>query len=179
MPVSRLLLKILLLLAAAPAALTGAEGTAALHDAAAAGDAKTLSSLIAADPTGIDHVKGGMTALRQAAHFGHAESVRVLIEGGAKVDLPTKRGTTALHLAVEQRHVEAVQALLGGSANPGAASKKGGQTPLMLAAAAGFSEIVKLLLEEGGALVDQLNSNNATALFYASGTAISSSFVPT
>jgi len=56
-----------------------------------------------------------------------------------------------------------------GGADSSAASKKGGQTPLMVAAQAGFSEIAKLLLQEGGALADQMNSNNATALFYASG----------
>lgn len=89
------------------------------------------------------------TALIAAAHLGHDEVVRRLIAAGAPLDHFNNLGWTALIEAVVlgdggPRHQATVKALVDAGADQGIADRDG-QTPLMLAQARGYSEIIALL----------------------------------
>lgn len=89
------------------------------------------------------------TALIAAAHLGHDEVVRRLIAAGAPLDHVNNLGWTALIEAVVlgdggPRHQATVKALVDAGADQGIADRDG-QTPLMLAQARGYSEIISLL----------------------------------
>jgi ankyrin repeat protein len=89
------------------------------------------------------------TALIAAAHLGHAEVVRTLIRAGARLDHVNNLGWTALIEAIVlgdggARHTETVRALVEAGANVSLADRNG-QSPLALARARRYGEIVKIL----------------------------------
>ncbi len=94
------------------------------------------------------------TALIAAAHLGHDEVVRRLIAAGAPLDHVNNLGWTALIEAVilgdgRKRHQACVEALLAAKANPNLADRNG-MTPLALAKACGYSEMVRMIEMAGG-----------------------------
>jgi len=93
------------------------------------------------------------TALIAAAHLGHAEVVQHLINGGAPLDHVNNLQWTALIEAIvlgngKHRHIETVRALVKAGANLQLADGRG-KTPLQLAKARGYSEIIKILEDAG------------------------------
>ncbi len=89
------------------------------------------------------------TALIAAAHLGHDEVVRRLIAAGAPLDHVNNLGWTALIEAVilgdgGPRHQRVVEALVEAGADRELADRQG-RTPLVLAEAAGYVEIARLL----------------------------------
>ncbi len=89
------------------------------------------------------------TALIAAAHLGHDEVVRVLIEHGAPLNHVNNLGWTALIEAVilgdgGPRHQTTVAHLVNAGADKSIADRNG-ETPLKLAKARGYDEMVKLL----------------------------------
>ena len=93
------------------------------------------------------------TALIAAAHLGHAEVVRQLIKAGAPLDHVNDLGWTALIEAVilgdgGKRHQETVRALIEGGAKLDIPDRSGA-TPLGLARARKFKEIVAMLEAAG------------------------------
>ena len=94
------------------------------------------------------------TALIAAAHLGHAEVVRTLIRAGAPLDLVNNLGWTALRESIvlgdgDARHTETLKALVEAGANVNLADRSG-QSPLALARARRYSEMVKILERAGG-----------------------------
>jgi ankyrin repeat protein len=94
------------------------------------------------------------TALIAAAHLGHAEVVRTLIRAGAPLNHVNNLGWTALIEAIvlgdgDARHTDTVKALVEAGANVNLADRSG-QSPLTLARARGYREMVKILERAGG-----------------------------
>lgn len=93
------------------------------------------------------------TALIAAAHLGHAGVVKQLIAAGAPLDHVNNLHWTALIEAIVlgdggKRHVETVRALVQAGASLKLTDRQG-FTPLALARARGFAEIVKILEDAG------------------------------
>jgi ankyrin repeat protein len=94
------------------------------------------------------------TALIAAAHLGHAEVVRTLIQAGAPLDHVNNLGWTAVIESIVlgdggARHTDTLRALVQAGANINLADRNR-QTPLALARAKGYTNMVKLLQEAGG-----------------------------
>ena len=119
------------------------------QEAARAGDATTLTRLIAAgaDVDSLD--RHGQTALMLAARNGHTEAVRALLDAGAALDHTAKYHLSALMLAViNDRHTivellvaAGADARIRGTGAPGFA----GKTALDLAEDLGRTDLVALL----------------------------------
>lgn len=93
------------------------------------------------------------TALIAAAHLGHDGVVRQLIAAGAPVDHVNNLHWTAAIEAVVLgdgglRHQRSLQALIAAKANLQLADRSG-QTPLQLARARGYAEMVRMLEQAG------------------------------
>ena len=89
------------------------------------------------------------TALIAAAHLGHHRVVGILVAAGAPLDHVNNLGWTALIEAVilgngGPDHVKSLQILVDAGAK-GSIADRDGQTPLALARARGFAEMVQIL----------------------------------
>jgi ankyrin repeat protein len=89
------------------------------------------------------------TALIAAAHLGHAEVVRTLIQAGAPLDHVNNLGWTALIESIVlgdggPRHTATLKALVDAGANVNLGDRSG-TTPLALAKARGYREMVAIL----------------------------------
>src|SRR3954447_929427 len=104
------------------------------------------------DPKNITSPYQG-TALIAAAHLGHAEVVRVLIAAGAPLDHVNNLGWTALIESValgngRRNHTDTLEALVKAGANVNFPDRAG-TTPLTLAKARGYAEMVQILEAAG------------------------------
>ena len=93
------------------------------------------------------------SALIAAARRGNELPVRALITAGAMLDYVDKRGDTALIAAItggdgSRRYVATVKALVGTRANLNIADRSGA-TPLALAKARGYGEMIAILQQAG------------------------------
>jgi ankyrin repeat protein len=93
------------------------------------------------------------TALIAAAHLGHAGVVRQLIAAGAPLDHVNNLHWTAVIEAIVlgdggARHQDTLRALIEAGANLQLADRSG-RTPLELARARGYAEMVKMLQSAG------------------------------
>jgi len=140
----------------------GANPNALEHDrydivtiAAVADDLPTLKAALALG-TSAKNVTSRYdgTALIAAAHLGHDEVVAGLIKAGAPLDHVNNLGWTALIESIVlgnggRRHTATLDALVKAGANVNLADRNG-QTPLALARARGYKEMV-VILERAGA----------------------------
>src|SRR5688500_16599936 len=155
------------------AALLRAEGASAglaespIADAAARGDREAVIALLkkAAD---VNAAQGdGMTALHWAAMNGDAELAEMLIVAGANVRATTRLGSyTPLYLASQQGHGPVIQALIAAGADVKAGTPNG-TTPLMVAAASGEIDAVRILIENGSDVNAKDGVRAQTPLMYA------------
>jgi ankyrin repeat protein len=93
----------------------------------------------------------GWTPLHLAAAFGGPQAAALLLEHGADVKQVSRNPAhnQALHACIALGHnLETAQLLLDHGADVNA-TQAGGYTPLHQAAAAGLTEMAKLLLEAG------------------------------
>jgi hypothetical protein len=93
------------------------------------------------------------TALIAAAHLGHAEVVRTLIQAGAPLDHVNNLAWTALIESIVlgdggPRHTATLKALVDAGANVNLGDRSG-TTPLALAKARGYREMVAILERAG------------------------------
>jgi hypothetical protein len=113
---------------------------------------------------------GGHTPLMVAAGLGNVAMVQLLVEAGAGLDVQDEEGRTAVFHAAEADQPAAIEALdtLGADVKLRRRPTWGNSldTPLMLASARGYTEVVERLLA-AGADVDALNSQCASSLFWA------------
>ena len=73
----------------------------------------------------------------------------MLLEAGAEPDLTDRRGFTPVHIAVVRNDARIVKRLLDHGAAINVRTHSDGKTPLMIAAAPGFEEMVEILLSRG------------------------------
>ncbi len=147
--------------------LLSAAATAPVADAAMNGDTAAVRSLLksAAD---VNAAQGdGMTALHWAAMNGDAELAQMLVFAGANVRATTRLGAyTPLFLASQQGHAGVISALLkaGSDLKLGNAN---GTLPLMVAAAAGKVDAVKVLVDAGADVNAKDGVRSQTPVMYA------------
>ena len=89
-----------------------------LHEAAARGDMKEVSRLIAEGADLEAKRTDGATALILAAENGHPGTVTMLLSNGADAEAKHDSGVSALFLASQNGHEEIVDLLLSDGANP-------------------------------------------------------------
>jgi uncharacterized protein len=122
-----------------------------LSDAAAAGDATAVGHLLASDPALVrEYTEEGWTALHLAAT---TEIAGMLLDAGADINARNRHkfagpGNSPLSAAVYQQRNDVVRLLIerGADFNLG---DNAGFTPLHLAAANGYVESARMLLEAG------------------------------
>lgn len=133
-------------------------------EAVKADDAATVTVLLQRgfDPNTVEAERGDtglILALREKAMKVFA----VLLKArGTEIDLKINNGDTALMIAAYTANKAAVESLLA----KGAAVNKSGWTPLHYAAAAGDTDIVKMLLNKSAAL-DAPSPNKTTPVMMA------------
>ncbi len=122
--------------------------------AAVADDEATLRALLAHGASAkLTTSRYDGTALIAAAHLGHDGVVKQLIAAGAPLDHVNNLHWTALIESIVlgnggPRHVETLRALVKAGANL-QLTDRSGNTPLALARARGYTEMVKTLLAAG------------------------------
>ena len=89
------------------------------------------------------------TALIYGIRDGKFRVAEFLLEAGADPNLADRRGFAPVHIAVARNEVKLVQRLLDHGAAINVRTYSDGKTPLMIAAAAGFEEMVEILLSRG------------------------------
>lgn len=141
--------RLLALAAAALLAVPAAAWSQALDqllEAANAGDAKTVATLLnkGLDPNSTD--KQGNTLLMIAAVHGHEALVKLLVERKADLRLRSPVGDSALMLASLKGHLGVVKLLVEGGAP---LTYPGSWSPLHYAAFEGRPEVVRYLLDKG------------------------------
>ncbi len=135
-------------------------GFGAMHYAAAAGQPRSVEMLLA---RGVDpdmRSKQGLTPLYLAASGGHLDVAKLLLDKGADPDARMPSGPTALVLVLassvtgQKPQPEVAVELIrhGADVDVRAFGREGrARTPLHFAAAAGLTEVAKLLLDKGAA----------------------------
>jgi ankyrin repeat protein len=91
----------------------------------------------------------GAMPLTEAARLNDAALVTMLLDAGAKVDSANPDDETALMQAVKNGNLQMAGKLVDSGANVSRIEKFHNNTPLIYAAAAGNSAIIKLLLSKG------------------------------
>lgn len=115
----------------------------------------------------------GYAPLHYAAACGYVEHVRKLLSLGAQVNIRDKQGNTPLHWAVAYNQLEIATMLLTQKpttkqqVNGANVCNDDGRTPLHWACAMGFQQLVSLLVEAGGALVNVSDIDGASPLHAA------------
>ena len=148
-------------------ALYGAAPDTPVADAARAGDRAAVQRLLR-DGADVNTAHGdGMTALHWAATNGDAELTNMLLHGGGKVVSRTRLGGyTPLALAAEAGHGAVVAALIKAFADANAADTSG-TSVLMLAAASGDRDTIRVLIEHGADIHARESAMEQTALMFA------------
>ncbi|MBN1845621.1 MAG: ankyrin repeat domain-containing protein [Sedimentisphaerales bacterium] len=142
------------------------EPVGTLHEAAWAGDAQAIESLVSSgsriDGRNSDH----RTALHLAAGMGYMEAAKALIDAGADVNAKDKYDWTPLHVAVQAYRRDVVELLLGRGAAVDARCREG-RTALDVAVTIGAEEIAKILLNAGADVHLTAGSSKRSALHAA------------
>jgi uncharacterized protein len=147
-------------------ALAAAGGDTPLVDAARAGDAAAVRSLLTARADVHQAAGDGSTALHWAAHRDHLDMADALLRSGARVNAATDLGVTPLYLACTNHSGPMVSRLLEGGADPNLALPSG-ETPLMNCARTGDPAAVRALLARGARVDARESAHQQTALMWA------------
>jgi len=143
--------------------------TAALFDAAAAGNVALLRALIAAgveDLNDIDEDRmDGWSALHCAVSGGNPECVHALLDAGANANVHYNR-STPLHMAAIRGSAACVRLLLAAGSAVNARTLDG-ESALVFAAQDGHTACVQLLIDAGADLEIKEWYNGLTALGFA------------
>ena len=122
-----------------------------IHEAARAGDVKTVEALLKAHPDLVSskEEKYGQTPLHIAAFNDRIDVAKLLIADKADVNAQANNGATPLHLAAAKGNKDIVELLLASKANINAVDHDG-WSPLHSAMTWGHKDIEDLLRQQGG-----------------------------
>ena len=137
----------------------------ALHCAAEAGKAESISELLSCGLDVDTRDASGRTPLHCASISGHSHAMRLLLDHGAVVDAINNHYTPLLYAVVWEHPPKVVQVLLAKDANTEIRSMSG-STVLHHAAAMDLDEILVLLLNHG-ADINARQEHGRTALHFA------------
>ena len=124
--------------------------TSPLVQAAKAGDAATVRSLLArpgTDVNGTEH--DGTTALHWAVQNGNLDLVKALIRAKANVNAKNRYGLAPIWLAATNGHDATLEALLRAGADAHTTRADSGETVLMIGAMSGHRGVLQRLLAYG------------------------------
>lgn len=144
-------------------------GVTALYLAARAGDVAATRKLLQAGAWANTALPSGETVLMTAAKSGSVATVRALLTGGtdaASLDPLTREPLTTNITETSGYGAPFNRVTAGNYADVNARDRLYGRTALMLAAAAGHAEVVRLLLDAGAEL-NAVDADGATALSLA------------
>lgn len=143
----------------------------AVVTAAISGDIPTIKSLRVAGQNINECDSAGTTALMHAITNKQPETIRYLIDSGADLKIKDKNGFDALMCAVEYHQIETMKLLIDNGADVDSRNIQGDiplYPPLFVAIYQGFTDCVKLLLENGANVWAATNENyQKTILDYA------------
>ncbi len=162
----RWLLVVLVALGVDAPPVTAAGAGSPLVEAARAGDADAVRTLL---QRGVDvnaTTADGTTALHWAAHLDDAETADTLLAAGADAAAANRYGVRPLSLACTNGSVRIIASLLAAGADPDGALP-GGETALMTAARTGRAGAVELLLAHGADVGAREHTRSQTALMWA------------
>ena len=160
------LLAFLVLRLDTPPSAAGAMPPKRLVEAAKAGDAETLRSLLSEREDVNQRQGDGATALHWTAHRDDLGNAVLLIEAGADVNSANDLGVRPLWLASVNGSAPMARVLLEAGADPNAAPENG-ETPLMHASRSGSADAVELLLLHGAEVNARTPLEQQTALMWA------------
>jgi len=106
----------------------------------------------------------GASPLLYASFSGHLESTQLLCEAKANIDQKSVNGETALMCATQQGHLEVVRCLLSRGKSSLNFVDNHGFTALMYAIANKRTQIIEMLVEDFGALLEQTNAQSILML---------------
>jgi ankyrin repeat protein len=158
----------LLIAASADVDKPNSYGVTPLYIAARAGDAVATRMLLAAGANANTALPAGETVLMTAAKAGNAEVVRALLTGGANISLLELAEQRAQAQVFESAGYTVARNPATGTnyADVNARERWYGRTALMIAAAEGNGDVVRLLIEAGSD-VDLLDQEGSSALSLA------------
>lgn len=132
------------------------------------GDSVGARALIGRKAVDVNGAQGdGMTPLHWAAYQDDLQTAKLLIAAGANVNAQTRlEGITPIFLACANGDAELVAQLLKAGADA-KSEKPNGTTVLMVAAAAGNLDTVKVLVEHGATIDSKEKVHEQTALMFA------------
>ena len=148
------------------AAFATGERESALLEAAKAGDAQAVQSLL---KRGVDlkaTAADGSTALHWAAETDSVAVAAMLIQAGAEVKATNRYGVTPLSLACTNGNAQLIELLLKAGADPNSTVSEG-ESALMTAARTGKLAAVDALLAHGADLKVKEKVRGQTALMWA------------
>ena len=126
------------------------EHVPALHVAAANDNVKAAKILIShGAKIDVRDAVNNDSALIYGIRDGKFRVAELLLEAGADPNLADRRGFAPVHIAVARNDAKLVRRLLDHGTAINVRTHSDGKTPLMIAAAAGFEEMVEMLLSRG------------------------------
>jgi ankyrin repeat protein len=123
------------------------DGTRPLHWAVRADELEIAELLLRAGADAKAENRLGVTPLYLAAMNGNAAMMRKLLDAGADANQIDRTGETVLMVATRTGDLKSVRALLDHGAKANAVDPQLQATALMLAAEAGYTDIVQALIE--------------------------------
>lgn len=143
-------------------------GGTAMHIAADSGRVDAVTYLLSKGANSCIVDQNGASPLFRACRRGHQKTVAVLLEADPQAaGLVDNEGRTGMHIAAEEGHGEVVRELITASSLPLKIDlvNRAGLTALDSAVEKGQLGVVKILMEDGGAAMNETGNGTMPTIF--------------